>query len=370
MTFIRKVAVHAAALTAFAAGAAGAQGIGGFLPTSEDNSVTRQGTRGANFLHIPISARAAGMAGAVGSTVSGPTAWFHNAAGAATTEHIGLAIGREMLYGDMDITMNYLGVSFPLFGGGVGLGIRSLNSGDMERTTENTPFGDVTNGRFFQWTSMMAQLGYARRITDRLDLGGTIQYISEGLPTAKISWMAFDVGTQFRTGLFGVVVGGALQNLGGGATMDGQLLERGANSNDVSRQVTRYKLFTRSIDLPTSFRFSVGDELYGTAESLLGRGSGTHTFATEFAVNDAVDAAAQAALGAEYGFKNILFARGGYRFYNDDRKAPGESALFGASAGFGLRYPIAGRPIKFDYSISAQGDLQNTQIFSIELGGR
>ena len=101
-----------------------------------------------------------------------------------------------------------------------------------------------------------------------------------------------------------------------------------------------------------------------------GRLRGTHTLAAEFAVNDAVDAAAQAAFGAEYGFRNILFARGGYRFYNDDRKAPGESSLFGASAGFGIRYPIAGRPVRFDYSISAMGDLQNTQIFSIELGGR
>jgi hypothetical protein len=370
MTFIRKVAASAFAITAIAAGSARAQGIGGFLPTAEDNSVTRQGTRGANFLHIPISARAAAMAGAVGSTVNGPTAWFHNAAGAATTEHIGLALGRENLYGDMDISMQYLGVSFPLFGGGVGLAVRSLNSGDIERTTEDTPFGDVANGRFFQWSSMSAQLGYARRITDRLDLGGTVQYITEGLPTAKISWFAFDVGTQFRTGLFGLVVGGSLQNLGGGSTMDGQLLERGTNSNDVARQVTRFKLFTRSLDLPTSFKFSVGDELFGTAESLLGRGSGQHTLAAEFAVNDAVDAAAQAGIGAEYGFKNMVFARAGYRFYNDDRKAPGESSLFGASAGFGLRYPIAGRPIRFDYSISAQGDLQNTQIFSIELGGR
>jgi hypothetical protein len=370
MTFIRKTAVYTAALCALAAGTAGAQGIGGFLPTTEDNSVTRQGTRGANFMHIPISARAAAMAGAVGSTVNGPTAWFHNAAGAATTESIGLAIGRQMLYGDMDITMNYLGVSFPLFGGGVGLAIRSLNSGDMERTTENSPFGDVTNGRFFQWTSMAAQIGFARRITDRLDLGGAVEYISEGLPTAKISWFAFDVGTQFRTGLFGLVVGGSLQNLGGGSTMDGQLLERASNTNDFSRQLTRFKLYTRSMDLPTSFKFSVGDELYGTAESLLGRGSGTHTLQAEFAVNDAVDAAAQAALGGEYGFKNIIFARAGYRFFNDDRKAPGESALFGASAGFGIRYPIAGRPVKFDYSFSAQGDLQNTQIISIELGGR
>jgi hypothetical protein len=152
--------------------------------------------------------------------------------------------------------------------------------------------------------------------------------------------------------------------------MDGQLLERGVNTNDVSRQTTRFKLFTRPVDLPTSFRFSIADEIYGTAESLLGRGSGNHMLQAEFAVNDAVDAASQAAFGAEYGFKNILFARAGYRFFNDDRKAPGESALFGASTGFGIRYPVAGRPIRFDYSISAQGDLQNTQIFSIELGGR
>jgi hypothetical protein len=368
---IRNVAGRAIALTALMATAAGAQGIGGFLPTADENPPTRQGTRGANFLHIPLTARASAMAGAVGSSVTGPSSWFWNPAGAATTEALGLAAGRQNLYGDLGVHMTYLAATFPAMGGGIGLAVRSLNSGDMERTSENNPYGDLEAGRYFQWTSLSAQLGYARRLTDRLDIGGTIQYITEGLNTSKSSWFAFDVGTQFRTGLFGMVVGGALQSLGGASAMDGALLERGVNTNEVSRSTTRFKLYTRPVDLPTAFRFSVGDEIYGTAESLLGRGNGNHALQAELAVNDAVDMAAQAAFGIEYGFKNMIFARAGKRFFNDQRNAPGESSIaYGMSGGFGIRFPIAGRPVRFDYAYTAQGDLQNSQVFSIELGGR
>ena len=52
-----------------------AQGPGGILPTPQDTP-NRQGTRGANFLHIGIGARGGAMAGSVGSTISGPTAWW------------------------------------------------------------------------------------------------------------------------------------------------------------------------------------------------------------------------------------------------------------------------------------------------------
>ena len=59
-----------------------AQGPGGLTPEPDDPP-TRQGTRGANFLHLGIGARGNAMAGAVGTTIEGPTAWVWNAAGAS-----------------------------------------------------------------------------------------------------------------------------------------------------------------------------------------------------------------------------------------------------------------------------------------------
>jgi hypothetical protein len=272
MTSIRKHAVRAVALSVMAAATAAAQGIGG-LPVNTEEPPTRQGTRGANWLHIPIGARGNAMGGAIGSAVTGSMSWFWNPAGAATIESFALAAGRQNLYGNLGIKQSYAAVSFPILGGAVGVAVNALNSGDIPLTNEGTPFGDASLGQYFEWTSTAASIGYARRLTDRLDVGGSLKYVSEGITQIKSTWISADVGTQFRTGLFGLVLGGSLMTVGNAAAMDGTGLERGVNTNDVSRQATRFKLYTRPVDLPTTFRFSAGDDLYGSAESLLGRGS-------------------------------------------------------------------------------------------------
>jgi hypothetical protein len=375
MTSIRKLAIRVVALSAVAAVSATAQGVGG-LPVNTEEPPTRQGTRGANWLHIPIGARGNAMGGAIGSIVDGSMSWFWNPAGAATIESFSIALGRQNLYGDLGVTQNYAAVSFPMFGGAIGVAVNSLNSGDIPLTSEATPFGDAALGQFFDWTSTAALIGYARRLTDRLDVGGSIKFVSEGIRQVKTTWVSADVGTQFRTGLFGLVLGGSLLTVGNAAAMDGTGLERGVNTNDVARVGTRFKLYTRPVDLPTSFRFSAGDDLYGRAESLLGRGSGQHTLYGEVAVLDAVDAAAALGIGFEYGFKNMFFGRLGKKMYNDDRSAEGDGGglyskgLHGMSAGGGIRLMMNGRPLRFDYSFTAQGDLRDIQVFSLEFGGR
>ena len=376
MTNIRKLAARAILLSLVAVPAVRAQTAqcpGCLIPTVE-NPPTRAGTRLGNFLHIGIGARGNAMAGAVGSVINGSTAWFWNPAGAATIESFGITAGRQKLYGDMDITQTYAAVSYPLFGGAIGLTLNSLNSGQMLLTDEGAPFSNAARGASFAWTSSAVGFGFARRLTDRLDIGGGFKLITEGLPQVHSTSFAVDVGTQFRTGLFGLMLSGSLQSVGTGAAMNGVQLERGVSTNDVSLSQTKFKLFTRPMELPTAFQFSVGDDLYGGAESLLGRGSGQHTLFSEISINDAVDMAVQAAIGAEYGYKNMLFARAGKKFYNDGR-APekgqaGHSSMYGMSGGFGVRFPVSGRAIRFDYSYTALGDLRDIQVFSFDFGGR
>ena len=370
MISIRNAIVRAAALGAIVAATAGAQGIGGLIPTASSPPPTRSGTRGANWLHIPIGARGQALAGAVGSSVTGSTSWFYNPAGAATIESFQLAAGRQNLYGDLGIKQTYAAVSFPVLGGAVGLAVNSLNSGDIQLTTEATPFGDPSLGQFFQWHSTAASVGYARRLTDRLDIGGSVKLISEGITQITSKFVSADMGVQFRTGLFGMILGGSLMSVGTAGQMNGVGLERGVNTNDVSRAQTRFKLYTLPVDLPTEFRFSAGDDLLGSAEALFGRGSGRHTLFAEVDINDAVDAASQLGIGLEYGFKNMVFARAGKRFYNDGRKPDGASGAYSFSGGFGLRIPLGGRSFRFDYSYVALGDLKDIQVFSLEFGGR
>lgn len=346
----------------------GAQCPGGILPTPQDTP-NRQGTRGANFLHIGIGARAGGMGGAVASTVAGPTAWFWNPAGAALSENFNAVAGRQELYGDLGVGQTYAAASIPLLGGVVGFHLNTLNSGDIKRTTELNPFGERLGGNVFQWTSTVVGAGYARRLTDRLSVGGQFKYISEGIPDAGTSWMAGDIGTQFNTGLYGLIVGGAIQNIGGTSRASGALLSRQVVSGDgsVFNENRRVDLYTRNTEIPIIFRLSVGADLLGSANSLFGGASGKHTLTTELAVNDGTDFSTQAAVGVEYGFRNVLYARAGKRFYNDQRDRGGYSNV-GMAGGFGVKFPLLGRPVRFDYSYEGAGALQNIQIFSFEVG--
>ena len=349
------------------AATAGAQGIDGELPTPEDPP-TRTGTRGGNFLHLLVGARANAMGGAVSTSIAGPSAWFLNPAGAATSEGFSVAAGRQNLYRDLDLQQHYAAASIPVLGGILGLGVNTLSSGDIDRTTETAPFGDVALGRTFTWTSTAVSGGYARRLTDRLTVGGQLKFISEGIPDASTSWVAFDVGTQFATGLYGFTVSGAIQQIGPGAQATGSLISRQVTTPDIGPQNTRFELDTRETELPTAFRFALGSELLGSPNALLGnRGNGMHQLHLEATMNDAVDLPPQIGVGGEYGMRNMFFVRAGKRFFNDER-ANGEKGRYGLSGGFGLRIPVAGRDARFDYSFTSLGDLQDIQVFSIELG--
>lgn len=347
-----------------------AQGPGGILPTAQDEP-TRQGTRGANFLHIGIGARGGAMAGAIGSTVNGPTAWYWNPAGAATSDAFAIVAGYQSLYGNLGLNQSYAAASLPLLGGVVGVSLNTLSSGDIKRTTEANPFGERLGGSSFNWTSTVAGLGYARRLTDRLAIGGQLKYISEGIPDASTAWVAADVGTQFNTGLYGLVIGGAIRNVGGTSRAGGALIQRVVQTTDGSQliEARRVDLFTQTVEIPVVFQFSLGSELLGTTNALFGNAGGRNQLNAEITLTDGTDIATQYALGLEYSYRNVLFVRGGKRLYNDDRdRGVDNTASIGLAGGFGLRIPVRGRAVKFDYSYQGAGALQNVQIFSFEVG--
>lgn len=344
-----------------------AQGPEGIIPTPSEPP-TRGGTRGSNFLHLSIGARGNAMAGAAASSTVGPTAWFYNPAGAASIEGFTIAAGRQNLWGDLGLRQHYVGLALPLLGGAIGLGVNTLNSGDIDRTHEGQPFGSVGAGQTFDWNSTAASLGYARRFTDRLQVGGQVKFITEGITGATTDWMAFDIGTQFETGIYGIVFAGALQHVGNQGRSSGPAIERNVDENSFAFQQSRTNLFTRLTDLPSTFQFSIGNQLLGGPQALFQAGGGVHVLNAEINVTDGVDMATQFALGAEYGWRNLAFIRGGKRFYNDDRDAGSSAASYGLAGGLGLRVPFAQRSLRFDYSYGSFGELQNIQVFSFELG--
>lgn len=366
----RHILIAVAALLAAAPQGAAAQADGSGIEPDNNTLPSRQGTRGANFLNLPIGARASALAGAVVGSEDGSTAWYWNPAGIAVMETMSAGFTRQNLYSDLDISLNYFGIGIPLFGGVIGAHATSLNSGDILRTDEVNPDGgNAVTGSVFDWTSTSIGIGYARRLTDRLNVGATVKYVSEGMNNATITWGALDAGTTFRTGLYGLTIGAALSNVGPSSRMKGSATERIVFTDQVSPQVTNFEYSTRETDLPTMFRFSVGTDLLGSSESLFGTALGSsHRLTGEVAFSDAIDSNLQSAYALEYGFANILFFRGGKRFYNDDRTS-GSAASYGLSGGAGLRFPIGqSRALRFDYAYTSFGDLENVQVFTFELG--
>jgi hypothetical protein len=356
------------ALVAGATAPAAAQTTGTVITPAADEPASRVGTRGANFLLIGVGARGQAMANAYTGLATGATAMYWNPAGLGATSGIDVAFTRTALYEGLDITHTFAGIVLPVLGGGLGLSFIQFDSGDIPRTTEDRPDGgDPLVGLAFSWQSTSMGLHYGRRLTDRLAVGVGAKLITEGMNDAQTKWWALDVGTQFNTGLYGLQIGAALTNIGPSASPGGTLLERRINDTNVFPFAVPMQFRTTAANLPTAFHFSLISQLLGTSEALLSTTPGQSLRAVlEFA--DGVDTDLQTALAAEYSYRNTVFLRAGKRWFGETN-TDFRTGSHGLSVGGGLRLPVLGRHLTFDYAHTSFTDLGAVQVFSFELGG-
>lgn len=358
--------IVAAALALLPAGSLLAQGTGTVLLPDPSNPTTRVGTRGANFLEIGVGARGEAMAGAYASVAQGVTALYWNPAGIAEIEGPSAAMTITKLYGDLGLTHTFVGAVLPVGSSGAfGLSITSFSSGDITRTTEAFPDGgDPTFGATFSYNATAAGVYYGRRLTDRLEIGLGLKYAQEGIDNATANYVGIDVGTSFRTGLYGTHIAASLANLGTAGKFQGAAVDTfvvGANGT------VPFQFGTNSLQMPTLFRFSVRSDVIGASDALLSTNKDNDLIAIAEADN-AIDTDIQLAFGVQYSFRNMIFARLGKRWVNE-KQTDFRSGGFGLSYGAGLRLPLAGgRGFAFDYSYTNMGELNNVQVFSLELG--
>jgi hypothetical protein len=361
--------IGAAALVMLAGSDLAAQRTGTFLTPDENTSTTRVAQRGANFLAIGVGARAQAMGGALTGLATGAAAMYWNPAGMASLEGFTAAFSYSALYADLGIKHLYGAAAIPFLGGGLGASYIQLSSGDIPRTTEDNPGGGNPEfGEIFSWTGTAVGLHYARRLTDRLQVGFTGRVISEGIDQARAQWWGMDFGTVFRTGLYGITLGAVLANIGPSARMEGNLITRRVATDEAFPVTLPVRFNTVDYGLPTTFRFSLVSNLVGGAEALL---SPSQTSSLNLAVdlNDATDTDLQLSAGVEYGFRDLLYLRAGKKWVNE---ANSEFRSFSDNVSFGggLVLPVFGGGFHFDYAYTSLADLQHVHVFSFELGGR
>ncbi len=346
-----------------------AQEEGETILPDPDNPNTRVGTRGATFLAIGVGARANALAGAGTVLTEGVHALYWNVAAAASTEGFNFGFSYADLYGGSGIEHFYVAGMLPILGGVFGVSVNQLTSGDIPRTTAERPSGDdPTVGSTFDWSSSAVGGHYARLITDRLALGATVKFIQEGIDNARADWVALDVGVKFATGLLGTTVAATVANLGGRAQMRGSLIEEIAESGlevfETDRDIT-VELQTNDIELPTVFRFGIRTDLTGTPEALLST-QPEHKVVALGEFRDAVDTDIETVIAFEYSYRDLFFVRGGKRWFNESFAQ--RDFDDGLSGGLGILIPALGRRLALDYAYTSLGQLDNTQIFSVEFG--
>ncbi|UCF21342.1 MAG: PorV/PorQ family protein [Gemmatimonadota bacterium] len=369
----RTLAVVCAGLF-IASATAWAQNVGQGLEPEPDQSTTRVGTRGANFLEIPVGARAQALGATGVALIRGPESMAWNVGAVAEVEAFSLGFSYSELFADADITHQFASAVFPLNDvSAVGASVVILDSGDMLRTSERFPDGgDPQFGETFDWTGFAGSLAYARRITDRLSFGFALKYVSEGITDAKATWLGGDVGALFRTGLVGATIGGSIQNIGGEAGFEGSATKRTVGQGTDAFPTTDnipVTFDTRQLLLPTAFRFSVLFDVTGTAEAWLPQVGLEHK--TRFVADfyDSIDTALEPSVGLEYSYKDFVFARVGKQWVNEDRDEDFRDFWTGAAVGGGIKIPLSERySLGVDYAYTNMRSLDNVQTFSFNFG--
>lgn len=316
--------------------------------------VSKVGTTAGQFLQLGVGARGAALGGAFVADASGPTALYWNAAGIARDRGFGASASHAEWLGETDF--DHLAATFDVGGiGRAGIAITRLAVPDMLVRTEERQQG---TGELFDASDLAIGLSFARAVTDRFAVGGTAKYIRQRIYNMSAAGAAFDLGVQFQTDFFGgTTIGASVMNFGTDMTMGGrdgrtfvdlQPGELGTNGRIPAN------IEMESHALPMTFQFGVAmHPMQSRMHQMTVRLDALHPASNYESLN----------AGAEYGFQNRVFLRGGYQglFLPE-----GEGGL---SGGLGVRQPLFdGSEVRVDYAYRGMGRLGGVHVVTLEVG--
>jgi hypothetical protein len=302
--------------------------------------VTKVATTAGNWLKLETGARGVGMAGAMVAAGTGVSAITYNPAS------IGFVKGSELYYSKT----NYLaGISHSSMAYGtqvtptdfIALHLFSFNSGKMDVT--NAFFPDGT-GEEFDVTGLSLRGTYAKILTDRLKFGVSIKYIRETIYTTAMQTFALDLGSNFDTGIYGIILGMSVTNFGPEVQFSGEGLEQQV-ADTLSVDGTLSKL-TDEFPIPMSFRLGIKKDVFNNS---------IHKLTVAMDGVNPVDYVVTGNIGLEYSWLETAYIRGGTHLNHD-------TASFTMGAGIKIGN------IFVDYAYANYGILENTNQFGLRFG--
>lgn len=306
----------------------------------------RSGQAGASELLINPWPRSSGWGNANMAKVKGVEAMWGNIAGAAFTKRTQL----QFAYTDW---LRGTGTNIIAFGftqrigeaGALGMQVFSMNFGEIEITTTDSPDGGVGT---YKPTLMNIALTYSKAFSNSIYAGIVVKLISESISDANAFGVAIDAGIQYITGendqiAFGI----ALKNVGPKMKYTGDGLSL---RTLIPGQDNQFTMEQRSMPFEIPAQLNIG-----AAYDFLMPADNRITLAGNFTSNSFTKD--QFTLGLEYSLKDIFMIRGAYTYENGMWEAitttDNTNVNNGLSAGITLALPLnkeKGSYIGIDYA--------------------
>jgi hypothetical protein len=285
---------------------------------------------GCGFLDVGTGARACGMGEAFTVLGQDASALFYNPSGIGKIDNrFDLSVGGTQWIADI----NYLYLAAVLNAGVWGnFGFSLIYPDDGEiygtRVDSTSPKGWVDIG-LIDANAFCAGVAYARKFTDKFTVGGQVKFVSQHLGENvftviedadtsfvtrqnEISTLSYDFGLLFYPGFESFAFGMSVRNF--------------------SPRVTYERI---GFELPLTFALGVGMDIL----DIFGEHP-DYSFNVGLEGLHPRDWGEQIHLGGEFGFKNMIFLRAGYKF---------NYYAEGLNAGIGINV----ENVKIDYSYSA-----------------
>jgi hypothetical protein len=314
------------------------------------SNVSKRGTTAAPFLTISQGARASAMGSAFVAVADDPSTIFWNPAGIAKIPG-GSAVFDHTKW-IADINYNFLAASYNLGNyGAIGVSFLSSAIEDMAVRTIESPEG---TGETFSVTDAMFSVTYALNLTDNFAIGFNPKFVMQKIWRTSATAFAIDMGILYRTPFDGIILAMSISNFGTKLKLDGNsalvLYDPNPSSTGNNGQIPAY-LQTDEWELPLNFRVGLSYQLFKNDLHQLTIAADARQPTNDYeSVN----------VGAEYGFRDSFFLRGGYKslFLVDSE----ESFTLGA----GVKQTFFGNvAIKIDYSYGDFGRLKDYQKITV-----
>lgn len=302
------------------------------------------GTTSFQFLKVGTSARATGMAEAFAAVATNSEAVFYNPAGLAYVQ--GFDFSAAYLDYFLDVSHLSLAAAYNVEGVGTfGVQGTMTDVGEIKVTTADA-LGFTENG-YLGYTGETIKPGaqvfgisFARSLTENFSFGVSAKYAREDLGVKATDDFMFDLGLNYETGFKSLRISAVVRHFGPEIKYyDKEKLQRYDAAND---SIFYEEYAGKSYPLPQTFDIAVSAYLFAPGGNAFME-SENQSLMLAVDMIQPRDYDQQYNAGFEYGFEDILFLRGGYRFNYDEENY---------TVGLGLKYDN----YRIDYSYSDYGD--------------